>query len=70
MGQTEYPVISSDHFNAHALMKFLSLFNHTKYSLLSLLIMYSCKKFVVLGLIPLISKYLWNDFCNASSKSL
>jgi len=55
---TNSSVISSDHVNAHALMKFLSLFNHTKYSLLSLLIMYSCKKFVVLDLIPLISRYL------------
>jgi len=32
--------------------------------------MYSCKKLVVLGLIPLISKYLWKDFCRFSSKSL
>lgn len=54
----------------YAATNFFRFFNHIKYSLLSLLIMYSCKKLVVLGLIPLISKYLWKAFCKFSSKSL
>lgn len=45
-------------------------FSQVIYSLVSLLIMYPCKKLVVLGLIPLISKYLWKAFCKFSSKSL
>jgi len=44
------------------LTKFLRDFNHSKCSLLSLLIMYSCKKLIMLGFIPLISMYLWKAF--------
>lgn len=55
---------------SHFPTKVLRFFSHCKYSLLSLYDMYSSKKFVVLGLIPLISRYLWNAFCRFSSRSL
>lgn len=52
------------------LTKFLRVFNHSKCSLLSLLIIYSCKKLIMLGFIPLISMYLWKAFLSFSSKTL
>lgn len=54
----------------HSWMKFLRFFNHSKYSLLSFFIMYSYIKSVTLGLIPLVSRNLWNDLRIFSSSSL
>lgn len=51
-------------------INFFKFFNQFRYSLLSLFIIYSCKKFVVLPLIPRSSRYLWKAFCRFSSKSL
>jgi len=43
-------------------MNFLSFFIHINFFLLFLLIMYSCKNLIVLGLIPLSFKYLLKGF--------
>ena len=63
-------ILSFEQRLAYDCTKFLRFFNHIMYSLESLFIMYSWRKLVVLGLIPLISRYLWKAFCRFSSKSL
>lgn len=64
---TLYPTRES---NNYCSIKPLRFFNHIKYSLKSLFLIYSCKNLVMVDLIPRVSRYFCKAFCKLSSKSL